>query len=392
MIKAMKKYFFKGFGCTLFCISLVLTSCNSQSASSNEEIGEEYHTMKVSLTDKKLVSSYSASIKGKQDVEIRPQISGLITAVHVAEGERVRKGQALFTIDQVPYKAALETAKANVEAAMAEVETANLTVESKKALFAQEVVSEYDLNTAMISLKSAQARLAQAKAELTNAENNLSYTIIKSPSDGVVGTLPYKIGALVSPSMETPLSTVSDNSEMFVYFSLNETQVLQMTEKNGSLDNAIKAMPELDLKLSTGNIYSHKGKVETISGVIDKTTGSVSVRTIFPNEERILLSGGSGSIIFPYELTDVIVIPQSATYELQDKKFVYKVVNDVAEATEISVYPVNDGDTYVVTSGLSVGDIIVSEGAGLLKNGTKIVTVKLNNSKEGHHYDYQGIY
>lgn len=372
----MRTYLSKEIGCIIFCIGLVLTSCNSQNASSNEETGEEYHTMKVSLTDKKLVTSYSASIKGKQDVEIRPQISGLITAVHVTEGERVCKGQALFTIDQVPYKAALETAKANVESALAEVETVSLTVESKKALFAQGVVSEYDLNTAMISLKSAQARLAQAKAELTNAENDLSYTIIKSPSDGVVGTLPYKIGALVSPSMETPLSTVSDNSEMFVYFSLNETQVLQMTEKNGSLDNAIKAMPELDLKLSTGNIYPHKGRVETISGVIDKTTGSVSVRTIFPNKERILLSGGSGSIIFPYELTGVIVIPQSATYELQDKKFVYKVVNDIAEATEISVYPVNDGDTYIVTSGLSVGDIIVSEGAGLLKNGTKINTVK----------------
>lgn len=176
--------------------------------------------------------------------------------------------------------------------------------------------------------------------------------------------------------MTTPLSTVSDNSEMFVYFSLAETQVLQMTEKNGSLDNAIKAMPELDLRLSTGNIYPHKGKVETISGVIDKTTGSISVRAIFPNKERKLLSGGSGSIIYPFELNSVIVIPQSATYELQDKKFVYKVVNDMAESTEISVYPVNDGSTYVVTSGLSVGDVIVSEGAGLLKNGTKIVSAK----------------
>lgn len=372
----MRKHFFKRIGCTAVCISLALVSCNNQNTSSNEGTGEEYHTMKVSLTDKRLTTSYSASIKGKQDVEIRPQISGLITAVHVKEGEKVCKGQVLFTIDQVPYKAALETAKANVESAMAEMETANLTAESKRALFAEEVVSEYDLNTAMISLKNAKARLSQAKAQLINAENNLSYTVIRSPSDGVVGTLPYKIGTLVSPSMTTPLSTVSDNSEMFVYFSLAETQVLQMTEKNGSLDNAIKAMPELDLRLSTGTIYPHKGKVETISGVIDKTTGSVSVRAIFPNKERKLLSGGSGSIIYPFEFNSVIVIPQSATYELQDKKFVYKVVNDIAESTEISVYPVNDGSTYVVTSGLSVGDIIVSEGAGLLKNGTKIVSAK----------------
>lgn len=159
----MRKHLFKRLGCAAVCISLALTSCNNQNTSSNEEIGEEYHTMKVSLTDKKLTTSYSASIKGKQDVEIRPQISGLITAVHVTEGEKVCKGQALFTIDQVPYKAALETAKANVESAMAEVETANLTAESKRALFAEEVVSEYDLNTAMISLKNAKARLSQAK-------------------------------------------------------------------------------------------------------------------------------------------------------------------------------------------------------------------------------------
>lgn len=372
----MKKAFFKWISCTIFCTSLALTSCNNQNASNNEVTGEEYHTMKVSLTDKKLTTSYSASIRGKQDVEIRPQISGLITDVHVTEGEKVCKGQVLFTIDQVPYKAALETAKANVESAMAEVETARLTADSKKALFAQEIISEYDLNTAQIALKSAQARLSQAKAQLINAENDLSYTIIKSPSDGVVGTLPYKIGTLVSPSMTIPLSTVSDNSEMFVYFSLAETQVLQMSEKNGSLDNAIKAMPELSLKLSTGNVYTHKGKVESISGVIDKTTGAVSVRAIFPNKERKLLSGGSGSIIYPFELTDVMVIPQSATYELQDKKFVYKVVDGIAESTEITVYSVNDGSTYVVTSGLSVGDVIVSEGAGLLKNGTKIVSVK----------------
>ncbi|MGN0032274.1 MAG: efflux RND transporter periplasmic adaptor subunit [Candidatus Limimorpha sp.] len=371
----MGKNFLKWGGCTVFCISLVLASCNNEDVSINKGNGEEYRTMRVSLGDKRLTTSYSASIKGKQDVEIRPQVSGQITAVHVTEGEKVCEGQPLFTIDQVPYKAALETAKANVESAIAEVEAAELTAESKQALFAEEVISEYDLNTAMISLKNAKARLSQAKAQLTNAENNLSYTIIRSPSDGVVGTLPYKTGTLVSSSMTTPLSTVSDNSEMYVYFSLSETQILQMTEKNGSLENAIKAMPELELRLSTGNIYSHKGRIESISGVIDKTTGSVSVKAIFPNKERILLSGGSGSIIYPFELNDVIVIPQSATYELQDKKFVYKVINGISESTEISVYPVNDGSTYVVTSGLTVGDVIVSEGAGLLKNGTKIVSV-----------------
>ncbi|MGM9738991.1 MAG: efflux RND transporter periplasmic adaptor subunit [Candidatus Cryptobacteroides sp.] len=360
----------------LICSGLALTGCGDHNSKLLDAPAGQYPTMTVSLTGKKLETSYSASIKGRQDVEIRPQISGLITSVKVKEGENVRKGQVLFTIDEVPYRAEVETARANVEAAQAEVEAAELVAGSKQALFGQEVVSEYDLNTALISLKSAKARLSQARAQLTNAENNLSYTLIKSPSDGVVGTLPYKTGTLVSPSMSTPLSTVSDNSEMYVYFSLTETQVLRLSGENGSLDNAIKAMPELELRLSTGSTYPHKGKVESISGVIEKNTGAVSVRAIFPNKERILLSGGSGSIVFPFELDNVIVIPQAATYELQDRTFVYKVVDGTAESTEISVYPVNDGSTYVVTSGLSVGDVIVAEGAGLLKNGTRIAADK----------------
>ncbi|MGN0202573.1 MAG: efflux RND transporter periplasmic adaptor subunit [Candidatus Cryptobacteroides sp.] len=372
----MKKIIFNWAGFAVLCASLALTSCDKRKASGNEGTGEEYQTMEISLSGKRLSTAYSASIRGRQDVEIRPQISGLITEVLVREGEKVRKGQALFTIDKVPYLAALATAQADVEAAEAEVEAAALAAEAKRALHEQEVVSEYDLKTALISLKSAEARLSQAKAKLANAENDLSYTTIKSPSDGLVGTLPYKTGALVSPSMSSPLTTVSDNSVMYVYFSLGETQVLQLAEKHGSLDNAIKEMPELELQLSTGNTYSHKGLVESISGVIDRSTGAVSVRAIFPNDERQLLSGGSGSIVYPFVLEDAIVIPQAATYELQDRKFVYRVIEGIAESTEIEVYPINDGRSYVVTSGLSVGDIIVAEGAGLLRNGTKIVPAK----------------
>ncbi|MGN1211763.1 MAG: efflux RND transporter periplasmic adaptor subunit [Candidatus Cryptobacteroides sp.] len=357
-------------GFVLLCISLA--SCGNKYNSGMERPAEEYSVMKIELSDKVLSTTYSASIKGRQDVEIRPQISGLITDILVTEGQKVRKGQVLFIIDQVAAKAAVETAKANVEAAEAEVESASLAEESKEELFERGVVSEYDLKTARISLKTAQAHLSQAQAQLLNAENDLSYTLIKSPSEGVVGTLPYRIGTLVSPSISTPLTTISDNSTMYVYFSLAENQILQMTEKNGSLENAVSAMPELELKLSTGSMYSEKGRVETISGVIDRTTGAVSVRAIFPNDGRVLLSGGSGSIVCPFNLEDVMVIPQEATYELQDRKFVYKVVDGRAESTEISVYPVNDGKTYVVTSGLSVGDVIVSKGAGLLKNGTAI--------------------
>ncbi|MGN0205952.1 MAG: efflux RND transporter periplasmic adaptor subunit [Muribaculaceae bacterium] len=339
----------------------------------------EYEVLEIKKSDKTLNSAYSASIKGKQDVEIRPQISGLITQIHVKEGDRVSKGEALFTIDQVPYLAALNNAVANVNAASAEVETAMLVVESKQALYHENVVSEYDLKTAQNSLKKAEAQLAQAEAARVNAENDLSYTVVKSPVSGVVGTLPYRVGALVGPSITTPLTSVSDNSDMYVYFSLSENRVLSLIEKSGSLSSAVSSMPELSLKLSTGELYSQKGRVEAISGVLDKTTGSLSVRSVFPNKEGMLLSGGSGSVIMPFEMKNVIVIPQSATFELQDRRFVYKLIDGKAESSEITVYPVNDGKIFVVTSGLAEGDVIVSEGVGLIKNGSSIIP---KNKKE----------
>ena len=284
----------------------------------------------------------------------------------------MRKGQTLFVIDQVAYQASLETAKANVEIAMASVETARLNANSKQELFGQNVISEYDMKTAQNSLKSAEASLALAKAQEVNARNNLSYTVIKSPSDGVVGMIPYRIGALVNPSISLPLTIVSDNSEMYVYFSMTEKQVLNFTRQNGSIGETVSLMPEVRLQLGDGSLYDENGRIETISGVIDSKTGTVSVRAAFPNSGRILMSGGVGKIIIPEALKNCIVIPQSATFELQDKVFAYKVIDGKAQSTEIKVLPLNDGKTYVVESGLNVGDIIVSEGAGLLRNGTQI--------------------
>lgn len=358
---------------TTVFVCLTAVSCRGeQRQAMMPGMGGEYKVLEVSLSDKTLATSYSASIKGRQDVEIRPQVSGLITEIKVREGERVRKGQTLFIIDQVSYRAALETAKANVKAARADVETARLTAESKQELYAQEVVSLYDLQTARNSLLSAEAGLAQAEAQLANAENDLSYTVVKSPADGIVGTLPYRVGALVGSSVSTPLTTVSDNSEMYVYFSLTENQVLSLTREYGSMERVIESMPEVELRLSDGTAYGETGRVEAVSGVIDRTAGAVSVRAVFPNEDGILLSGGAGSVIYPYVLKDVMVIPQAATYELQDKIFVYKVIGGIAESTEIKVLPVNDGTAYVVESGISVGDTIVAEGAGLLRNGTPV--------------------
>ncbi|MDO4159751.1 MAG: efflux RND transporter periplasmic adaptor subunit [Prevotellaceae bacterium] len=353
----------------LVALSLLASSCKEQTQAPTTG---SYKTMSVTTSDQTVRTSYSAIIEGKQDVNIYPQVSGLITQVCISEGANVKKGQMLFVIDQVPYKAALETAEANVENAEAAVATAQMTAESKEQLYKEKVVSDFDLRTAKNSLRQKKAALAQAKAELTNARNDLSYTEVKSPVNGTAGMIPYRIGALVSPSISTPLVTVSDNNEMYVYFSMTETQVLQMTKQNGSLKNAISKMPEVTLKLSDGTEYSETGKIDAISGIIDQSTGAVSVRAVFPNPQRVLRSGGTCNVEIPNVKNNCIVIPKVATYELQDKIFVYKVVNGKATSTEIKVFPLDNGKEYIVESGLKKGDVIVAEGAGLVQEGTEI--------------------
>lgn len=331
-----------------------------------------YDLLTVTLADKALNSRYSATIQGRQDVEVRPQVSGVITEVCIAEGATVKKGQTLFIIDQVPYKAALQTALANVETAEANVASAQLTADSKKELFKEHVVSDFDLQTAQNTLRAQKAALSQAKAQEMSARNDLSYTVVKSPSDGVASMIPYRVGALVSSSITTPLVTVSDDAAMYVYFSMTENQILAISLQNGSVSHAMKEMPEVQLSLSDGTLYSEKGKIDAISGMIDPTTGAISVRAVFPNSERMLRSGGSGNVLFPYEKQQCIVIPQTATYEIQDRIFVYKVEEGKAKATPVTVFEVNNGTEYIVESGLTLGDVIVAEGAGLLKDGAEV--------------------
>ena len=323
----------------------------------------QYGVTTIATTDREIQSNYSATIRGRQDIDIYPQVSGTISELRVTEGQSVSKGQTLFIIDQVPYKAALQTAEANVAAAKASVATAQLTYDSKKELFAKSVVSQYDLSTAENTLLTAKAQLAQAEAQRVNAANNLSYTVVKAPANGMVGTLPYRVGALVSASMPQPLTTVSDNSEMYVYFSMTENQLLNLTRKYGSIANTLK----------DGSIYDQTGRIESISGIIDSSTGSVQLRAAFPNKGGLLHSGGAGSIILPVNYTDCIVVPQVATFELQDKVYVYKVVDGKATSSMIDVEKINNGREYIVKSGLTPGDVIVAEGVGLLREGTPIV-------------------
>jgi membrane fusion protein (multidrug efflux system) len=355
---------------SILCV-LTLISCKEEKKKTQEK-ENYYEIMEVTRGERTLTTGYSAAISGVQTVETRPQVSGMITDILIEEGENVQKGQVLFVIDQTPYKAAYEIAVANVKSAEASLSTARLILQSNKDLYAQDVVSEFDLMTAQNDLTEAEARLALCKAEEVNASNNLSYTEVRSPVNGVASMIPYRVGALVNSNITQPLVTVSDDSRVYAYFSMAENQMLDMVKQYGSLDNAIRQMPEVELIMSNGDRYEHTGKINAISGTISESTGSVSIRAVFSNRNHLLRNGGSGTIIIPTTLKDCMVIPQSATYELQDRIFVYKVVDGKASSTEIHIAPQNNGVEYIVTDGLDVGDVIVAEGAGLIKEGTPI--------------------
>lgn len=355
----------------MLCFLLSLSSCGE---SKREMPGEKYRIIKVTTTSQTLKSDYPATLRGRQSVEVRPQVSGTITEICINEGDAVKRGQVLFVIDQVPYRAALETALANVKSAEAKLQTARLTADSKEELYRENVVSDFDRQTAQNQLLEAEAALAQAKAEETNARNNLSYTEVKSPVDGVASMIPYRVGALVSSSISEPLVTVSDDKEIYAYFSMAENQMLDMIQQYGSLEEACSRMPEVNLLMSNGKLYGSTGKIDAISGTVDQGTGAVTLRAVFPNEGHLLRNGGSGTISVPTHYDNCIVIPQSATYELQNKVFTWKVVDGKTQSSPISVYKYNDGQTYIVTSGLTPGDVIIAEGAGLMREGTAVDT------------------
>lgn len=356
--------------------ALTLPSCGGGNGGQGTDAPQEYPLLVVKPEDKSLSVKYTAVLRGRQDVEVRPEVSGRLTKVCVEEGAKVHKGQVLFVIDQVPYRAALQKAQAAVATAEANLANAKLSLEGKEELFKEKVISDFEFRTAQNTYKSAEAALLQAKAEQRDAENNLSYTEVKSPVDGVAGMTSFRIGALVSPSMSDALINVSDNSLMYAYFSLTEKQALELTSQYGSLDDAIKSFPPIGLEMKDGNIYSLQGNIDVISGIVDKATGTVSLRATFQNKGGQLLSGGSANVILTYDRPGSLVIPQGATYEIQNKIFTYKVVDGTAVSTPIEVFKINDGKEYLVTSGIAQGDTIVAEGAGLLKAGTKITGMK----------------
>jgi membrane fusion protein (multidrug efflux system) len=352
-------------------VTLMLVSCGKKP---NMKFGDnEYAVRTIETTSTELQNSYPATIKGIQDVEIRPKISGFITKLCVHEGQVVNAGQLLFVIDNVQYAEAAKQAKASVQAALAQLATAELTYNNKVQLHKQNIIGNYDLQSAQNALLTARASLAQARAVYISAKQNLDFCYVKSPSRGIVGDLPYRVGALVNSASTQPLTTVSNIGKMYVYFSLTEKQLLEMTRTAGSTHKAITDMPKVQLQLADGTMYNHKGTVTTASGVIDKATGSVSIRVDFPNPELLLRSGGSGSIVIPYIKDNAIIIPQTAVADVQDKHFVYVVGSDnKVKYTEIQVAANNDGTNYIVTGGISAGDKIVVSGISTLQDGMDI--------------------
>lgn len=355
----------------LMAFAALMVSCGNNG---NMKMGDnEYPVETIGTQGSEMQTTYPASIKGIQDVEIRPKVSGFITQLCVQEGQAVKAGQLLFVIDNTTYQAQVRQAQAALSSAKAQLNTSKLTYENSKKLFEKNVIGSYELQTAQNTYENARAAVAQAQAALSSAKDMLGFCYVKSPANGVIGSLPYKVGALVSASSVDPLTTVSDVATVEVYFSMTEKDILNLTKKAGGIHAAISDFPAVKLQLADGTMYNELGKVTKVSGVINQTTGSVSMIARFPNPNRLLKSGASGTIVVPRVSNNSIVIPQSATTEIQDKIFVYVVTpQNRVKYTEIQVDPQNDGNHYVVTNGLNAGDRIVTKGLTSLTDSMEI--------------------
>ena len=360
----------KGIVLMVAASALLLVSCGKSGGGRPTFGDNEYPVLTVGTQSAASQATYPASIKGVQDVQISPKVQGFITQINVKEGQTVGAGQVLFVLDNATYQAQVRQMEAAVNTAQAACNTSKLSYENSQKLYENKVIGDFELQSATNAYESAKAQLAQAQAGLASANETLSFCYVKSPAAGVVGTLPLKVGALVNTA--SVLTTVSNNSSMEVYFSMTEKDALEMSKSGEGLQK----LPAVKLKLADGTIYGHDGKVTKMSGVIDAATGTVQMIAVFPNPEKLLKSGGSGSIVIPHDNASAIVIPQSCVSEVQNKKFVYTVGKDnKVKYTEIKVSPQDDGVNYVVTDGLKVGDKYVTNGITKLNDGMEIVQI-----------------
>lgn len=360
---------------------LFLSSCSDEKKTQSQADIRvlDYKTLSISPRTVVLHSNYPATIEGEQDVEIRPKVDGFIEQIYVDEGATVKKGQILFKINAPQYAQEVNTGQAAINIAEASVNAARMDVDKIRPLVEKNIISKYELESAEYNLQAMQAQLAQAKATLSNASTNLSYTRITSPVNGVVGSLPFKIGSLVNST--TTLTTVSDISKVYAYFSINEKQLLEITSASKkSMQAELASLPHVSLLLANNSLFDQQGKIEATSGAINRTTGSIRVRATFPNPNNTVRSGSSGVVVIPLTIDSAIAIPQKVTYEIQGKKFVYLVNQDSTVSSQaIKVMDNNDGNFYVVTEGLKIGDKIAMEGLSTLRDGTVIKAKEISN-------------
>lgn len=349
---------------------LIFASCGEKKEEQKET--PEYQTTVIEKQDAVLESTYPVNVKGQEDIEIRPRIDGFIKNIYVDEGSVVKAGQRLFQIDSPSAQQGYNTAKAAVIAAEAQVQTAQLNVDRIKPLADEGIVSITQLKTYENALASAQASLAQAKAQEANASETLRWTNVTSPVDGIIGSIPFRTGSLVNSG--NVLTTVANTKDVYVYFSISETNLMNILNDlpGTTQQEKIANFPPVKLQLKDGSIHPETGKLSTIGGQINIATGTAMLRADFPNSEKILRSGFSGRIIIPMTIKDAIVIPQRATFSQQNKFLAWKVQGDSIVNTLIEVTPLSDGESYVVNSGLNVGDRVVVEGLATLRNGMKI--------------------
>lgn len=368
-------------GLLLLLAPFLIIACGKgggQGSSTGQQLAP-YPVLELQPRSIELSTSYPATLEGIQTVEIRPRVQGYIVEMPVDEGDIVQKGELLFKLNSEEYEQQVRSSKADVKAAEAAVSTAEDEVQRYQKLADKDIVSDYRLQSAKNKLKSQKAALAQARASLENAQVNLEYTYVKSPTTGVIGSIPYRIGSLVGSTSSRPLTVISNISKVYAYFSMSERELLEMAQSvavkggNRTLQQRIAEMPRVNLTLADNTKYEHRGSLRLASGLINPQTGSATFRAIFPNPNEILRSGGSGSVQIPVQRDSAIVIPKKATYEIQDKRFVYTLTDgNTVKSTEISTLPLSTKQFFVVEDGLSAGDQIVTVGMGSLNNGMKI--------------------
>lgn len=361
---------------TILCGTIALlglASCGNKGQTNQEAPAQSYPVMAVSRQQADMQSVYPATIKGQEDIEIRPRVEGYVENIYVDEGSAVKAGQVLFKINSPSSEQALTSAQASVSSAKAQVSTAELNVTRYRPLAEKGIVSEVQLKTYENAYEAALAALQQAEATLKNAQATMSWTSVTSPLDGVVGSIPYRKGSLVNSG--NTLTTIANTGNVYAYFSLNERKLMDFLDgvEGSTQSEKIKNMESVVLILADGSEYEEKGRIETITGTVDVTTGSANFRAEFPNKYGKLRSGTSGKIIIPKTLSDVYVIPQKATFRQQDKVLVYIVDEGAAKQRMISVQTMPNGQDYAVTDGLSDGEKIVTDGIATLRDGARII-------------------